>query len=414
MTTSTTSTTSASAEVGGGPLQGIRVVELGVWVAGPAAGGILADWGADVVKIEPPTGDPARQFAAMLGGDLPFNPPFELDNRSKRDIVIDLARPEGREVAERLLVGADVFVTNIRLAALERLGLDPEAVTARHPELVYAVLTGYGMEGPDRDRAAYDIAAFWARSGIAHMLTQPGANPPFQRGGMGDHGAGMATAAGISAALVSRARTGRGQVVSTSLLRHGLYTIGFDINTVLRLGVPLGVGNRKAMANPMINHYRDRDGAWFWLVGLEIERHWPDLCRAVGRPDWIDDPRFRTGRDRAANAADLTALLDEIFATRSIAEWGPVLDANDVWWAPVQDLDQVIADPQVHASGAFVEVPDGGRTTTMVATPVDFSGTPWAPRAMPPEMGQHTDAILAEVGYDAAEISALRRAGAVR
>jgi len=161
----------------------VRVVELGVWVAGPGAGGILADWGADVIKIEPRTGDPARQFAGMLGGDLPFNPPFELDNRGKRGIVVDLAVPAGHAIAMRLIDDADVFVTNVRLAALARLGLDPEPLTARNPELVYAAITGYGLTGPERERAAYDIGAFWARAGIAHMLTAPGGVPTFQRGG---------------------------------------------------------------------------------------------------------------------------------------------------------------------------------------------------------------------------------------
>ena len=164
-----------------GPLEGVRVVELGVWVAGPGAGGLLADWGADVVKIEPPAGDPARQFQAMLGGDLPFNPPFELDNRGKRSIVVDLASPGGQAVAERLVAGADVFLTNVRLGGLHRLGLDHASLLARHPGLIYAAITGYGMQGPDRDRAAYDIAAFWARSGLASLLTTPGDVPPFQR-----------------------------------------------------------------------------------------------------------------------------------------------------------------------------------------------------------------------------------------
>src|SRR4051794_15053857 len=179
-----------------GPLEGVRVVELGVWVAGPAAGGILADWGADVVKIEPPTGDPARSFQRMLGGDLPTNPPFELDNRSKRSISLDLGSDAGREIALELLDRADVFVTNIRVSALARVGLDHDTLAARNPRLVYAVITGYGPDGPDADRPAYDIAAYWARSGLAALLTPPGGALPFQRGGMGDHSAGM-TAAGM-------------------------------------------------------------------------------------------------------------------------------------------------------------------------------------------------------------------------
>jgi crotonobetainyl-CoA:carnitine CoA-transferase CaiB-like acyl-CoA transferase len=237
-----------------GPMEGVRVVELGVWVAGPAAGGILADWGADVVKIEPPgIGDPARLFATMLGSDLPFNPPFEMDNRSKRSVVIDLAQDAGRALGLELIDRADVFVTNVREAGLARIGFDPETLLARNPRLVYAAISGYGRSGPDRDRAAYDIAGFWARSGIAHMLTTPGGHPPFQRGGMGDHNTGLAAAGAISAALFARERTGQGQLVSTSLLREGLYTLSFDLASSLRYGVPMAVANRKTMGNPCIN-----------------------------------------------------------------------------------------------------------------------------------------------------------------
>ena len=187
-----------------GPMEGVRVIELGVWVAGPAAGCILADWGADVVKLEPPgIGDPARTFSKMMGADLPFNPPFEMDNRNKRSLGLDLATPDGRALADELLAEADVFLTNIRPAALARLGLDPERLGERFPRLVYGEITGYGREGQDADRAAYDIAAFWARSGVAASLTQPGGQPPFQRGGMGDHNTGLAAAGAISGASFS-------------------------------------------------------------------------------------------------------------------------------------------------------------------------------------------------------------------
>ena len=202
-----------------GPMEGVRVVELGVWVAGPAAGGVLADWGADVVKIEPPKGDPARSFQRMLGGDMPNNPVFELDNRGKRSIVSDLANEDGKALALELLDTADVFLTNVRADALARAGLDPETLLARNPRLVYGHISGYGLEGPDANRAAYDIAAFWARSGIASLLAPPGGPLPFQRGGMGDHSTGVAFAGAISAALFSRSNTGKGQLVSTSLLR---------------------------------------------------------------------------------------------------------------------------------------------------------------------------------------------------
>jgi crotonobetainyl-CoA:carnitine CoA-transferase CaiB-like acyl-CoA transferase len=396
-------------------MDGVRVVEMGVWVAGPAAGGILADWGADVVKIEPPgIGDPGRLFATMLGADLPFNPPFEMDNRSKRSIGLDLRSDEGRAIGLELVSGADVFLTNVRPAGLARIGFDPDSLLAHNPRLVYGSITGYGLEGPDRDKAAYDIAGFWARSGIAHMLTTPGQHPPFQRGGMGDHNTGLAMAGAISAALFSRERSGKGQLVSTSLLREGLYTLSFDLALTLRLGVGLGVADRKTMGNPAINAYQDRDGRWFWIVGLEGERHWPPMARAAGHPEWLEDPRFADPKSRAENAAALIGLLDQVFATRSRDEWAEIFDAEpDLWWAPVQNLEEVVADPQVTAGGGFCEVPDSGATTLLPASPADFAGTPWQPRWMAPELGQHTDQVLTELGHDEQQIATLRQRGIV-
>jgi crotonobetainyl-CoA:carnitine CoA-transferase CaiB-like acyl-CoA transferase len=397
-----------------GPLQGIRVVELGVWVAGPAAGCLLSDWGADVIKIEPTlVGDPARTFSRMLGGDLPFNPPFEMDNRGKRSIALDLRTEEGLALGMELLADADVFVTNVRTKALDRLGIGFEQVAERFPRLVYALITGFGTEGPDKDRAAYDIAGFWARSGIAHMLTQPGSHPPFQRGGMGDHGTGLAAAGAICAALFARERSSKGQLVTTSLLRQGIYTLSFDLAIASRYGMGLAVGERASMGNPLINNYHDKDGRWFWLVGLEGDRHWPSLARAVGHPEWIDDERFNTLLKRSEYATELIAMLDEIFATKTREEWGEIFDAQEaLWWAPVQSLEEVLVDEQVHACGGLCEVPDGDSTTLLPATPADFHGTPWAPTSMAPSLGQHTDEILEELGRGG-DIVALRDKGVV-
>jgi crotonobetainyl-CoA:carnitine CoA-transferase CaiB-like acyl-CoA transferase len=397
------------------PMQGVNVVEMGVWVAGPAAGAILADWGAEVLKIEPVrVGDPSRLFASMFGADLPFNPPFEMDNRGKRSIALDIADPAGREIALELIDAADVFLTNVRMAGLERLGFDYASLKKRNPRLVYAAISGYGFDGPDADRAGYDIAAYWARSGIASVLTQPGQAPPFQRGGMGDHGAGQACAGAIAAALFARERTGEGQQVTTSLLRQGIYTLSFDLSFLLRFGVSIDLADRSQMANPCINNYRDGEGRWFWLVGLEGERHWPPLCRAVGHPEWIEDPRFADPAGRAANAGELIAELDAIFATRTRAEWGEIFDAEvDLWWAPVQDLDEVLADPQVSAAGGLIEVPDGAGTTLLPATAADFDGRPAAPKRAAPAHGEHSDEVLTALGRDAAEIAALRARGVI-
>ncbi len=381
-----------------GPLDGVKVVELGVWVAGPAAAGILADWGADVVKIEPPSGDPARRFGTMLGLDIDVNPPFELDNRSKRSVVLDLTADEDRRRGLEMMSLADVFVTNLRVGALRRLGFDFESLARAHPRLVYGLITGYGETGPDADRAAYDVAAFWSRAGVAHLLTRPGDTPPFQRGGMGDHAAGMTLAGAICAALVSRDRTGEGQLVSTSLYRQGAYTVGFDLNTYLMTGYPIAVGRRESMANPSMNNYAAGDGRRFWIVGLQVNRHWPPLCRAVGHPEWLDDPRFADGRSRAVHAVDLIAELDEIFATKPLVEWAKVFAAEpDLFWSPINSLEDVVADEQFQAAGGIVEVPDGNAVVPMVATPADFHGTRSAPRSPAPALGEHTDEVLAEL-----------------
>ena len=370
-----------------GPMEGVIVVELGVWVAGPAAGGILADWGADVVKIEPPAGDPARMFGRMLGLDAEVSPPFEMDNRGKRSVVLDLGTPDGMSAAFELLATADVFITNVRPGALRRIGLDFEAVAARNPRLVYGLITGYGMTGPDADRAAYDVAAFWARSGLAHLLTRPGDSPPFQRGGMGDHTAGMTLAAAVCAALVARARTGTGQLVSTSLYRQGAYTVSFDLNTFLLTGHPIAIGQRETMGNPCMNNYTAGDGRRFWIVGLESGRHWPALCRAVGRSEWLTDPRYADARTRAANAAELIAELDVIFATKPLDEWAEAFAGEpDFFWSPINSIEDVLADEQFHAAGGIVYVPDEDSTVPMVATPADFRGTPSVPRSVAPNL----------------------------
>ena len=385
-----------------GPLEGVRVVELGVWVAGPAAGGILADWGADVVKVEPPTGDPARTFGRMLGIDPQdrhhVSPPFEMDNRGKRSVVLDLNSAEGRRRVQELLSDADVFITNIRTGALRRIGLDFETITVDNPRLVYGLITGYGTEGPDADRAAYDVAAFWARAGLAHLLTRPGDTPPFQRGGMGDHMAGMTLAAAVCAALVARGRTGAGQLVSTSLYRQGAYTVSFDLNTFLITGRSIAIGQRESMGNPCMNNYTAGDGRRFWLVGLQAERHWPALCAAIQRPGWLIDERYATARSRAANAVELIGELDTVFSGRSLDEWAESFAAQpDLFWSPINSMEDVAADEQFHAAGGIVYVPDDDSSVPMVASPADFSATPWEARSCAPGLGEHTEQVLAEL-----------------
>ena len=311
---------------GAGPLAGVRVVELGVWVAGPAAGGIMADWGADVIKVEPAGGDPQRAVFGSVGldGSMPV-PPFEVDNRGKRSMVLDLRDFDDHAVFDRLLSTADVLVTNMRPGALERLELGPDRVCARHPRLVYGAISGYGLEGEDRDRAGYDIGAFWARSGLAHTMVPPGEMPPGLRSGMGDHQTGMTLVAGVMAKLFERERTGRGGLVSTSLLRTGMYSIAWDFGIQLQFDRRESTKSRENSRAPLINSYRASDERVFWLICLEADRHWPQVLAALERPDLADDPRYADATARMRHAADLIAEFDAAFATRPLLGVGRAL-----------------------------------------------------------------------------------------
>ena len=382
-----------------GPLHGYRVVELGVWVAGPAAAGLAADWGADVIKVEPPAGDPQRRVFGALGiADQQGVPPFEIDNRGKRSVVLDLQTEEGRAHMERLLATADVFVTNVRPDALERLGLGHDAVLARFPKLVYASLTGYGLDGPERNRAGYDIGAFWARSGVAHTLVPPDQLPPALRSGMGDHVTGITLLSGILAKLLERERTGVGGLVATSLMRTGMYTIGWDIGIVLRFGKRESTRPRKRSRGPLVNCYRSADGRAFWLLLLEADRHWPKLVAALGLAELADDERFTDAKQRLANSEALIAELDEAFARFPYDDLIARFDEHDVWWAPINSIFDVIEDPQAQANGAFVEMTPqpGEEPYRAVNGPVDFPGRTFRPGPVP-RLGEHTDEVLAEL-----------------
>lgn len=377
--------------MGHGPLHGVKVVELGVWVAGPAATGVMADWGATVIKVEPPTGDPQRAVFGALGvADQAGVPPFEIDNRGKKSVVLDLRDEGDLATMHGLLEEADVFVSNVRPAGLARMGLDPATLTKRYPRLVYGLLTGYGSNGPDVDRAGYDIGAFWARTGLAHTLVAPGDNPPPVRSGQGDHTTGLSMCAGVMAALFDRERTGKGRVVETSLLRTGIYTIGWDVGVQLRFGKRTGTRRRDQNPAPQMLNYSCSDGRSFWLLGLEADRHWPGFLEAIGRPDLGEEPRFRNAVERSKNCGELIEILDAHFATDTYAQWTKRFDAHDVWWAPLNSIPEAIEDPQVIASGAFVEMsPQPGEAPyRAVNSPVDFSD--YSPTYGPvPKLGEH-------------------------
>jgi crotonobetainyl-CoA:carnitine CoA-transferase CaiB-like acyl-CoA transferase len=374
-----------------GPLQGVKVIEMGVWVAGPAATGLMADWGADVIKVEPPAGDPQRFVFGALGvADQKGVPPFEIDNRGKRSVVLDLRNDDDLQKMFALLEEADVFVSNVRPAGLARMGLDPDSLTKRFPRLIYGQLTGYGATGPDVDKAGYDIGAFWSRSGLAHTTVAPDELPPAIRSGQGDHTTGLSMAAGVLAALFDRERTGTGRIVSTSLLRTGIYTLGWDVGVYLRFGKRQSTKSSRKNPAPQMNCYRCADGRAFWLLGLEADRHFPGLLKAIGREELASVENFKNARARSINAGEFTTVLDEHFATQDYAYWTARFDENDVWWAPLNSIADAVADPQVIASGAFVEMtpqPDEDPYRA-VNSPVDFSG--YSPKYGPvPNLGEH-------------------------
>ena len=400
---------------GNAPLAEIRVLEVANFLAVPSAAALLADMGASVVKVEPPAGDPFRSFRMeSMGhsGDFPINYAFELDNRGKRSISLDLDRDGARQAVLRLAESCDVFLTNLVPTRRERYGLTYGDVSARNPRVVYLGFSGYGAAGPDRDRLGFDVAAFWARSGIMGLVGEPDNPPALQRVGMGDHTTSSLLVAGVLAALFQRERSGVGQEVEASLLNTGLWVLGADLQVALVTRQAPRRAPRTAAPNPIWNSYQARDGRWILLVMPIPDPYWPGFCAAIGRPELADDPRYRDLPARMAHCEELVALLDEAFATATREEWGQRLDAHGLIWAPVQDLEEVIQDPQVRANAYFttIEHPTVGPYET-VDTPLKFGRGDVRARGPAPELGQHTEEVLLEAGYTREEIATLREQG---
>jgi crotonobetainyl-CoA:carnitine CoA-transferase CaiB-like acyl-CoA transferase len=389
-------------------LKGLKVVEFASYIAAPGAACILGDWGADVIKVERPGGDSMRHVFADLKTELASNPTFDLDNRGKRAVVLDVGKPEGREALARLAATADVFITNVRPAALKRAGLDEATIRKANPRLVYCLVTGYGLEGPDAHKPGFDVTAFWARAGVANMTAPKGADPFMLRSGFGDHITALATVSAILAGLYEREQTGKGRLVQTSLLATGVYTVGSDLAVQLRFGRLASNRPRSQSMNPLSNFYRSSDDRWFVHNPRRGNQDWPAFATIAGRADLIEDERFSTGKARRENSPLLIAELDKGFAAMPFDEIAARLDAADMAWAPVQTPAQVAADPQVMASGAIVQVEDGqGGTFPSPAAPARFPGADATVRPRSPTLGEHTREVLAEIGYSEAEIEAI-------
>jgi crotonobetainyl-CoA:carnitine CoA-transferase CaiB-like acyl-CoA transferase len=394
-------------------LEGLKVVEFATYIAAPGAGGIMTDWGAEVIKIEPPAGDPIRGFFASIGHVSDSNPVFELDNRGKKGVVLDITKPGGREAVVRLVREADIFLTNVRPGALKRARLDWDSLNAENPRLIYCSVTGYGLQGADADKPGFDVASFWSRAGVAGLTTPKGAEPFPIRTGMGDHVTSLSTVSAILAAVIERGRTGVGRLVETSLLRTGVYAVGSDMAIQLRFGRVASNRPRADAVSPLANFFMTKDGRWLCLVPRQGSADWPPLAKAIGREYLLTDERFIGARTRRTNGPALVAELDAAFAALDFEDAARRLDAIDMVWSPVQRAAEVAADPQAEAAGCFVQTPDGqGGAFRAPASPARFPGSEDGPRGPAPTLGQHTDEVLAAVGFTAGEITALRESGA--
>jgi crotonobetainyl-CoA:carnitine CoA-transferase CaiB-like acyl-CoA transferase len=398
-------------------LEGIKVIEYATYMAAPGAGSILSDWGADVVKVEPPGGDPIRIFFRTLGTDIQDNPVFDFDNRGKKSIAIDTSKPEGQKLLRKMVEEADVFLTNVRPGGLERSGLSYEELSKINPKLVYCSLTGYGLQGPDADRPGFDVASFWSRTGVGALTVPKGQEPFALRTAFGDHTTSMATAAGICAALVEATRTGKGRLVESSLFRAGLYALGSDFAIQLFFNRVASTKSRHEQNVPMTNFFKTKDDSWICIVQRQGDVDWVPMCKVIGREDLMEDPRFTTSKARRQNGSDLVDIIDAGFAQFTKAEISARLDEHSIAWAPVQTLAEVAKDPQTEAAGAIVQVPSSkgdGSTFPSPASPVRFPGADDGPKGPSPKLGEHTRAVLEGLGLAASDIDALYGEGVVK
>lgn len=399
------------------PLEGIRVLDMTLGQQGPVASMMLADMGADVIKLEDPLiGDPGRYLHSILGVEVPLNFYFENNNRNKRSITVNLKEEQGREIVYRLAEKSDVFVTNYLRATVESLGMDYQTISRRNPVIIYAVGSGFGPMGPDRNKTCLDIAA-QARGGIWSISGEPDQPPVLVGGGMADQvGAGL-LAYGIVLALFARERTGMGQEVDVSLLAGQAWLGALGLQSFLFYGQVQALGrvNRASAANPLWNFYRTKDDKWLCLAMLVSDVYWSDFCRAMGIAELEHDPRFESHTAREEHAEELVSILDGRFASETREEWirrfseqNGLLERKLIW-EPFRDYAELAADPQMYDNDYIVEFSHPARgPEKWVGIPVKLSNTPGTIRNPAPELGQHTEEVLLELGYTWEEIEKLR------
>jgi crotonobetainyl-CoA:carnitine CoA-transferase CaiB-like acyl-CoA transferase len=402
-------------------MKGVRVLEVAQFTFVPAAGAVLADWGADVIKVEhATTGDAQRGLSHLGGVKMPegFNPLMEHANRGKRSIALDLGKPEGRALLYELAKSSDVFLTNFLPAARRKLEIDVEHLRAANPDIIYVRGSAFGDRGPEREAGGYDMTGFWCRAGSADGATPDGLGGVVGQPGpaYGDSLGGMTIAGGIAGALFARERTGETSIVDVSLLSTGIWAMGLGVDLSLVSGKPWRaspIGQGGAATNPLVGLYETSDGRWISLSMIQGDRYWGEFCTLVGRPDLATDDRFDTPGKRMQHAREASKLVAEILQQRTLAEWSEILRQGEGQWAPVQNTNEVAADSQVRANGYVLPVEGAdGRPHELVSSPVQFDEVPLEIRRAP-EFSEHTEELLLEIGLAWERIAELKESGAV-
>jgi formyl-CoA transferase len=392
---------------------GLKVVDFSSFVAGPAAAVILSDFGAEVIKVEPPNGDPWRfghKIAPQPLGDDPYQ--WHLNNRNKRSLTLDLKSPAAQQVLEKLVTWADVLIVNTPHPARKKLKLEYDDVVRWNSRLIYADLTGFGEKGPDADLPGFDITSYWARSGLLSMTRDAGAPPTWPVGGSGDNATAVGLYSAIVTALYRRERTGKGAYVTTSLLAEGVWSASVSIQAALAGAKFYAPHDRKNPANAGLNVYRSSDGTWFVLIVS------PDkiaaVAKAIGRPDLLTDPRFSDPAKLMANMAQLTAILDEVFAAQPMGHWYEVFSGVHVTFGAVRGPQEVIDDPQLAVNNIVVPLEGaGGKLTSTISSPIQVHGVAKVPARRAPQLGEHNGEILKQLGFSSSEIDGLSTSGAI-
>ena len=400
-------------------LEGIRVIQTATVLAGPMAARLLADWGAEVIRVERPVGgDISRQLARAMvgGGPIPSNIDYvsENINRNKQSITLDLAQEQGQHVMHRLLAEADVLLCNFRPRELAKFQLTPEVLHQINAKLIITNLSGYGPQGPDQNLPGYEGISFFSRAGIMHTLQVPGMAPPQYPIGMGDFSTGLALAYGIMLALFIRERSGIGQAVDASLFQTGIYMLSNDIAGSLVSGLDREKVGREDVVNPLAGYYETQDQRWVRIGMVQPDLYWSRLCRAIERTDLEHDPRFATFEPRIDHHDALFLILVDVFQTKTYDVWKARLTEAGLPWGPVQNAPEVTHDTQARANDMFVPMdhPEHG-PMDVVSNPIRLGKTPLASPQASAVLGQHTDTVLQAYGYTPDEIAALRNAGVI-